>query len=62
MVGWTTAGPSGTMAVATPHTGAAEDTAYVFFKVWKFPVDSPFYVTAAAFSGKKQWERGTPIR
>ena len=41
---------------------AAEDTAYVFFKVWKFPIDSPFYVTAASFSGKKQWERGTPIR
>jgi hypothetical protein len=40
---------------------AAEDMAYIFFQVWKFPVDSRFYVTAAAFNGKHEWERGHPI-
>jgi hypothetical protein len=41
---------------------AAEDMAFVFFHVWKFPVDWRFYVKAAAFSNKKtDWESGTPI-
>lgn len=40
---------------------AGEDMAYIFFQVWKFPVDSRFYVTAAAFGGKYRWEQGYPI-
>ena len=40
---------------------AAEDMAYVFFNVWKFPVDWRFYVTAAAFYKKTKWEKGFPI-
>jgi hypothetical protein len=40
---------------------AAEDMAFIFFQVWKFPVDSRFYVTAASFSGKHEWEKGFPI-
>ena len=40
---------------------AAEDMAYIFFDVWRFPVDTRFYVTAAAFSGKRAWEKGFPI-
>jgi hypothetical protein len=40
---------------------AAEDMAFVFFQVWKFPVESRFYVTSAAFSGKHRWEQGVPI-
>lgn len=40
---------------------AAEDMALIFFKVWKFPVDSRFYVSSAAFSGKNRWEQGFPI-
>ncbi|NLF73675.1 MAG: hypothetical protein GX575_31940 [Candidatus Anammoximicrobium sp.] len=40
---------------------AAEDMAFIFFEVWKFPVESRLYVTAAAFGGKKRWERGFPI-
>jgi hypothetical protein len=40
---------------------AAEDMAFIFFQVWKFPIDWRFYVTAAAFGGKTDWERGTPI-
>jgi hypothetical protein len=37
---------------------AAKDMAYVFFQVWKFPVDSRFYVTAAAFAKRHAWEKG----
>jgi len=40
---------------------AAEDMAYIFFLVWKFPVDSRFYVTSAAFSGRHKWEKSYPI-
>jgi len=41
---------------------AAEDTAFIFFQVWKFPLDSRFYVRAAAFGDKKSdWECGQPI-
>ena len=40
---------------------AAEDAAYIFFDLWRFPVDSRLYVTAAAFRGKKRWERNVPI-
>ncbi len=40
---------------------AAEETAYVFFQVWKFLVDWRFYVTAAAFFDRTDWEKGFPI-
>ena len=41
---------------------AAEDMAFIFFQVWRFPVDWRFYVTASAFGpGKPRWERGKPI-
>jgi len=40
---------------------AAEDTAFIFFKVWNFPVDWRFFLTAAAFSGKFKWEKGVPV-
>jgi hypothetical protein len=40
---------------------AAEDMAYVWFDVWMFPVDWRFYVRAAAFVEKKNWERDFPI-
>lgn len=40
---------------------AAEDMAFVWFNVWKFPVDWRFFVTAAAFFEKTNWERGFPI-
>lgn len=41
---------------------AAEDMAFIFFKVWKFPLEWRFYVTAAAFGDKAtDWENGTPI-
>jgi len=40
---------------------AADEMAYVFFNVWKFPVDWRFYVTSAAFCGKTYWEKGFPI-
>lgn len=41
---------------------AAEDMAFIFFQVWRFPVDWRFFVKAAAFGDKKtDWEWGTPI-
>jgi hypothetical protein len=41
---------------------AAEDMAFIFFQVWRFPVDWRFYVKAAAFGDKKtNWEQGTPL-
>ena len=41
---------------------AAEDMAYIFFQVWRFPVDWQFFVRAAAFGDKpSDWENGTPL-
>ena len=42
---------------------AAEDMAFIFFQVWKFPVDWRFYVKASSFHPKKPvvWEWGLPI-
>lgn len=41
---------------------AAEDMAFIFFQIWKFPVDWRFYVKAAPFGSKKSnWEQGTPL-
>ena len=40
---------------------AAEEMAFVLFSVWRFPVDWRFYVTAAAFHDKTDWEKGLPI-
>lgn len=39
---------------------AAEDAAYIFFDLWRFPVDACLYVTAAAFNGPHRWEQGYP--
>ena len=41
---------------------AAQDMAYIFFHVWRFPVDFRFYVSAASFNGKHHWERGLAIQ
>jgi hypothetical protein len=40
---------------------AAEDMAFIWFHVWKFPVDWRFFVTAAAFHERTNWEKGFPI-
>lgn len=40
---------------------AAEDMAFIFFDVWRFPVDWRFYVSAAAFGGNHRWEQGAPV-
>lgn len=40
---------------------AAEDMAFVFFDVWKFPVDCRLYVTAMPSNDLGHWERGVPI-
>src|SRR5690606_32419972 len=35
------------------ENSAAEDMAFVFFQVWKFPVDWRFYVKSGAFGDRK---------
>jgi len=41
---------------------AAEDMAFIFFQVWRFPIDWCFYVNADAFGDKKaNWENSTPL-
>lgn len=38
---------------------AAEDMAYIWFQLWKFPIDWAFYVTAHPFNGRRvEWESG----
>jgi len=41
---------------------AAEDIAYIFFKLWSFPVDFQFYVTAFAFGDGPGFETGKKLR
>lgn len=43
------------------HATAADDMAFVWFSIWKFPVDWTFYVTAGAFEGNRYWERNLPL-
>lgn len=40
---------------------AAEDTAFMFFDLWQFPVDSRLFVKASSFRTNHRWELGTPI-
>ena len=40
---------------------AAEDMAFILFQVWKFPVDAPLYVKAAAFDTQHRFENGKRI-
>jgi hypothetical protein len=49
------------MYVYRDEESAAEDMAFILYQVWKFPLDSRFYVTAAAFNGKCDWEKGFPL-
>jgi hypothetical protein len=42
----------------TEQRAAAEDTAYVFFDLWRTPLDARIKVHAAAFEVKRRWERG----
>jgi hypothetical protein len=46
--------------VSGDYSTAAMDTAYIFFQLWKFPVDWTFYVTA--FSRKANFEGGLPMK
>ena len=40
---------------------AAEDMAFIWFDLWKFPVDWRFFVTAAAFHEHTDWESDWPL-
>ncbi len=40
---------------------AAEDMAFIWFDVWRFPVDWRFFVTAAAFHEHTEWESDWPL-
>ncbi len=41
---------------------AAEDMAFIWFELWKYPFDTIFYLTACRCDGTHRWERGTPLR
>ncbi len=41
---------------------AAQDMAYILFQVWRFQVDSRFYVSAGSFNGKFDWEQEVAIQ
>lgn len=43
------------------ENSAAEDMAFIFFQVWRFPLDWRFFVKAAAFGKDVRWENGEPI-
>ncbi len=49
------------MYVNGDQSSAAEDMAFIWFAVWKFPVDWTFFVTAAAFHKPPDWENGVPL-
>jgi hypothetical protein len=53
--------PVDKMYMLGDETAAAEDAAYVFFDVWKFPVDWKFFVTACAFSGGARLAKDAPM-
>ena len=40
---------------------AAEDMAFIFFQIWRFPVDSPLWIKAASFEGGHRFENGKRI-
>jgi hypothetical protein len=40
---------------------AAEDMAFIWFDLWRFPVDWRFFVTAAAFHEHTNWESDWPL-
>ncbi len=39
---------------------AAEDIAFLFFTLWKFPIDSTLYLST--FGGGHTWENGIPLK
>lgn len=39
---------------------AAEDVAFIFFSLWKFPIDTTLYLST--FGGKYTWENGKPLQ
>jgi hypothetical protein len=42
---------------------AAEDMAFIWFHLWRFPVDSSLYLNAQPFNGQRvRWESATPMR
>ncbi len=41
------------------HNSAAEDIAYIFFDLWRFPIDSRLYLSA--FGGNHTWEHDTVL-
>lgn len=41
------------------NLAAAEDVAYVLFDLWRFPIDTRFFLTT--FGGNHRWELGKPL-
>jgi len=49
------------MYVNGDETSAAADMAFIFFDVWRFPVDWTFFVTAAGFQAGRRFEKAFPL-
>ena len=49
------------MYVNGDEESAAQDMAFIWFAVWKFPIDWTFFVTAAAFGGGHRFEQACPL-
>ena len=49
------------MYVNDDESSAAEDMAFIWFSVWKFPVNWTFFVTASAFHTGPRFERARPL-
>ncbi len=49
------------MYVNRDESSAAEDMAFVWFSVWRFPVNWTFFVTAASFHAGHRFEQGRPL-
>ena len=41
------------------HLSVAEDLAYIFFELWKFPVDARLYLST--WGGRNQWDSSRPL-
>ena len=54
-------GPLQKIYLYRDEQSAAEDMAFILFDLWRFPVDWPWYVTAAAFHAKHRFEQGKSL-
>ncbi len=41
------------------HYSVAEDVAYIFFDLWRFPIDTRLFLST--WGGRNQWDSGRPL-